>query len=97
MRPGRQAGEAAGDAAAALHFSISQLAVGPRGHVEGGGTRAGWWHAFTWVDGPMSCVGAVQDGARATAVVGVQPMEPLVGAVGAVDTHASGRSGVRGP
>jgi hypothetical protein len=42
---------------------ISQLAVGPRGHVEGGGTRAGWWHAFTWVDGPMSCVRAVQDGA----------------------------------
>ena len=64
---------------------ISQLAVGPRGHVEGGGARAGWWHAFTRVDGPVSCVRAVQDGARATAVVGVQPMEPLVGAVGAVD------------
>jgi hypothetical protein len=55
-REGKRSGGQPGDGAA----GFSQLAVGPRGHVQGGDARAGWWHAFTWVDGPMSCVRAVQ-------------------------------------
>lgn len=33
---------------------------GPEGPCGGWGEPGWWWHAFTWVDGPMSCVRAVR-------------------------------------